>query len=110
MIPRPPDMIADPSLLRERPRETSVEQMLRAARDQRPDLWRRTEAVARIIDPSAFAEDWIIEPPAAARLHNLKLELLRANARRRAQEVLQYLGVNTEHDWYDILTRMAGGR
>jgi hypothetical protein len=103
-------MISDPRLLRDRPRETSVEEMLRLAREQRPDLWRRTEAVARIIDPSAFADDWVIEPPEVARLHRLKLEVMRGNATRKAQEVLQYLGVNTEHDWYDILTRMAGGR
>lgn len=85
----------------------TVERMLEIAKAQRPDLWARTEAVARIIDPSAFADDWIIEPPSAARLLTLKLEFLRANAMRRAQEVLQYLGVNTEQDWYDILTKLA---
>jgi len=84
-----------------------VDKMLKIAREQRPDLWARTEAVARIIDPSAFANDWRIDPPSAARLHALKLEVLRGNAIRRAQEVLQYLGVNTEHDWYDILTKLA---
>jgi len=86
---------------------SDVDRMLRIAREQRPDLWARTEAVARIIDPSAFADDWLIDPPEAARLHRLKLEVLRGNAVRRAQEVLQYLGVNTECDWYDILTRLV---
>jgi hypothetical protein len=87
--------------------ETDVDKMLKIAREQRPDLWARTDAVARIIDPAAFADDWVIDPPEAARLHALKLALLRATARSKAQEVLKYLGVNTEHDWYDILTRMA---
>ena len=86
---------------------TDVDRMLKIAREQRPDLWARTEAVARIIDPAAFADDWTIDPPEATRLHSLKLAVLRGNAMRRAQEVLAYLGVNTEHDWYDILTRLA---
>ena len=85
----------------------SVEDMLRIAREVQPELWARTEAVARIIDPGAFADGWIIHPPEAARTHALKLKVLQGNAMRRAQEVLQYLGVNTETDWYEILTRLA---
>ena len=85
----------------------SVEKMLRIAREVQPDLWKRTEAVARIIDPGAFADDWIIHPPEAATLHALRLGLMKANAMSRAQEVLRYLGVNTDYDWYEILTRLA---
>jgi hypothetical protein len=87
--------------------EKDVDRMLKIARDQRPDLWARTEAVARIIDPSAFQDDWIVDPPEAGELLAAKLAVLRANAMGRAQEVLKYLGVNTDHDWYDILTKMV---
>jgi hypothetical protein len=86
---------------------TDVDRMLRIAREQRPDLWARTEAVARIIDPAAFQDDWIVDPPESARLFAAKLAYLRSNAMGRAQEVLQYLGVNTDHDWHDILARLA---
>jgi hypothetical protein len=86
---------------------TLGEQIMQFAREAQPDLWARTEAVARIIDPSAFADDWIIHPESAARLHSLKLKVLQDNAMRKAQDVLTYLGVNTETDWYEILTRLA---
>ena len=62
------------------------------------DMWVRTEDVARIIDPTAFAGDPTIHPA-------LKPKVLQAM--RKAQEVLAYLGVNTEADWYEIVTRLA---
>jgi len=86
---------------------TLGDQIMRFAREVQPELWERTEAVARIIDPAAFADGWIIHPESAARLHALKLKVLQGNAMRKAQEVLAYLGVNTETDWYEILTRLA---
>jgi hypothetical protein len=87
--------------------ESVGDQIMRFARDARPDLYERMEAVARIIDPAAFANDWIIHPEEAARLHSLKLKVLQGNAMRKAQEVLEYLGVNTQTDWYEILSRLA---
>jgi len=85
-----------------------VDDTLRLAREAQPDLWTRTEAVARIIAPEAFEDDWIVHPPEYARLHALRLRVLRAHAMGKAQAVLAYLGVNTETDWYAILTRFAG--
>ncbi len=90
--------------------EKTVSDVLRVARELRPDLWERSEAVAKIIDPGAFATDWIIEPAEAAEMHRLRLELLKANAMCKAQEILRYLGVNTDADWYEILTRLAKER
>lgn len=87
--------------------ETTVEAVIRISRDLRPNLWLRTEQVARIIDPAAFADGWVIHPPEAAKLHGLKLQLMRATAMRKAQDVLEYLGVNTSTDWYEVLQRMA---
>lgn len=85
----------------------SIEAMMRAARASNPDLWERTEAVARIIAPEAFMDDWVIHPPESARLHALRLKVLQGNAMLKAQDILAYLGVNTDADWYDILKRLA---
>lgn len=87
--------------------ESAVDRALRVAREVHPDLWKRTEAVARIIDPAAFVDDWIISPPESARLHAAKLAYMRSHAMRQAQTVLEFLGVNTSTDWHEILTRMA---
>ena len=87
---------------------TGIDDMIRAAKEVQPDLWKRTEGVARIIDPGAFEDGWtIVEPASAARLHEKRLKLQQATAMRRAQEVLAYLGVNTEADWFAILNRLA---
>ena len=90
-----------------RRKESTIDTTLRLAREVQPDLWKRTEAVARIIDPSAFASGWIISPASAAKLHAARLAYLRSNAMRRAQDVLEYLGVNTQTDWFTILRRLA---
>lgn len=86
---------------------TLIDRMLRAAREAQPDLWARTESVARIIDPAAFVDGWVITPESASRLHESKLRFMRANAMTRAQAVLEYLGVNVQADWYAILTKLA---
>ena len=85
----------------------SIDDMLRIAKQVQPNLWRRTEQVARIIDPSAFCDDWVCDNPDQQELHHLKLKYMQSNAMCRAQEVLKVLGVNTDTDWYEILTRMA---
>lgn len=90
--------------------ESVIDKTIRLARKVQPDLWDRTEGVARIIDPSAFADDWIIDPPSAAKLHALRLEVLRGNAMSKAHEILRYLGVNVDTDWYEILDRLAKER
>lgn len=84
-----------------------IDDVLRAARELRPDLWARTEAVAKIIAPEAFMDDWVVEPESGARLLAAKLAYLRAVAMRKAQDILEYLGVNTEADWMEILSRIA---
>lgn len=88
-------------------RKNTAEDVIRIAREGRPHLWRRTEQVARIIDPGAFMDDWEVSPPDIAALLASKLAYQRAAAMSRAQEVLKYLGVNTDTDWHLILTRMA---
>jgi hypothetical protein len=89
--------------------DSSIDRMLRAARESQPDLWKRTESVARIISPEAFADDgWtVVEPESARRLHERRMRLVKAAAMSKAQAVLTFLGVNTDADWFDILQRMA---
>ena len=86
---------------------TAIDDALRIARDVQPDLWQRTEQVARIIAPEAFDNGWVVEPPEAAKLHAARLACMRSTAMSKAQDVLKVLGVNTDTDWCEILTRMA---
>lgn len=92
---------------------STIDDMIRAAKAVQPDLWKRTEGVARILAPEAFEDNsWVIvEPVSAKQLHEARLKLQRANAMRKAQDILAFLGVNTEPDWYAILTKLseAGG-
>jgi hypothetical protein len=90
-------------------KESSIDRMLRAARKSNPELWERTEQVARIVSPEAFEEWTLIEPDSARRLHVLRMRLVKATAMRKAQDVLAFLGVNTEADWFDILSKMTEG-
>lgn len=87
---------------------TDIDRMLRISREIQPNLWERTEHVAKIIDPSAFMDDWVITPPEREALMRAKLSCLQAAAMKKANEILTYLGVNTETDWYSILGRLAG--
>ena len=88
----------------------AVEDVLRHAREVQPDLWKRTDAVARILDPSAFAEGWACSSQESMKLLRARLGYQQAAAMVKAQEVLKYLGVNTDTEWHEILTRMARGR
>ncbi len=88
---------------------SAIDDTLRIAKEVQPDLWARTEQVARIIAPEAFDQDWVIHPPEAATLHAARLACMRATAMSKAQDVLKVLGVNTETDWFEILTRLAKG-
>ena len=83
--------------------------MLAAARTAQPDLWDRTERIARIIDPAAFSE---IAVQPAERQHDVdvRLDYMRSIAMSKAQEVLRALGVNTDTDWDTILSLMTKRR
>ena len=86
---------------------THVDQVLRIARELRPDLYERTEAVAQIIDPVAFAPPWICWDPKQQKVMDARRRYMQAHAMSTAQKVLEYLGVNTDTDWLEILTRIA---
>ena len=88
--------------------ESSVDAALRLARELRPDLWQRTEQVARIIDPAAFAEGWVLDDRETRELYDARQRYMRSSAMVKAQDVLCYLGVNVDTDWYEILNRIAG--
>ena len=86
---------------------SSVDQALRIAKELRPDFYERTEAVAKIIDPPVFAGKWISSDPDHQKLVDTRQRHMQAVALSKAHEVLAYLGVNADTDWYEILTRMA---
>ena len=85
----------------------SILEMFALARESNPDLWARTEGVAKIIDPGAFATDYVIWPEENARTFELRQNYMRAVAMGKAQEVLRYLGINTATDWLYILERIG---
>lgn len=87
-----------------------IDDALRTAKELHPDLYQRTEDVARIIDPGSFGTPWTCSDPDAQRLMDARRKLLQANAMATAQRILEYLGVNTNVDWLEILTRMAKGQ
>ena len=90
-----------------RKKESVIEATLRVAKKVQPDLWKRTQAVAEIIDPAAFAKGWIINDEAARKSIASRRLLDQATAMHKAQEILHYLGVNTETDWAEILKRLG---
>ncbi len=85
---------------------TLIEKTLIAARKVQPELWKRTEQVARIIDPAAFVDGWVVRPEDSRKAHEARIGYMRAVAMHKAQEILKVLGVNTDADWYAILTEL----
>ena len=84
-----------------------VEQVIDIDRELRPDLWKRIDGVASIIYPEYFAEGYTVHPEEAAKLHESRRNYMQAVARRKAHEILEYLGFNTHTDWDIILEQMA---
>lgn len=85
---------------------TDIERVLRAAREQKPDVYERADAIARIIDPSAYLDDWVVHG-ASVKLLNAKVKYRRAAALTKALDILAYLGMSTETDWEDVFQRLA---
>lgn len=84
------------------------ETVLRIARELHPEMMERTEAVARIISPEAFAKwEVVVGPPESVKLVKLRYKLQQAAAMEKANRILTLFGVNTEVDWFEILTRLA---
>ena len=85
---------------------SSIDKALQLARERHPDLWERTDMIARIIDPAAFTWMTTNDSKAQRRL-DTKQKYLRARARSKAHDVLHALGVNTDTDWLYILDRIT---
>lgn len=84
-------------------RETAVEQLLDAHRELNPELYAKADAIAQIIDPSAWpGEAWDGVGPEAKRIDwdaNTLVQVRRAEARGRAFRVLEYLGLYDPKEW-----------
>ena len=79
------------------------------ATDEAPLIyrWERTIKVAYIIDQAGFMENHRIHPKEAEDHFNLRQGYLRTVAIRKAHEALEYLGVNEDIDWLEILHRLV---
>ena len=78
-----------------------VEVTMKAAHEAHPDVWERVEAIARIINPHVFSDMWVDEN--GNEPMKTRREYLQSVAIDKAHEILMYLGVNKEDEWYDIL-------
>jgi hypothetical protein len=86
--------------------ETGTEQMLRIVRDLQPDYYKQVDAVARLVDPSAFVDDWQIHDPDSRRYFETRLEAYQAAARTKADRILEHLGLKPATPWREIFHRM----
>ena len=84
-----------------------TDEIIEIDRELKPDVYEKIDDVAKIIMPEAFVEDVHIEPASANKRFRIRQEYMQAVARRKANDVLTYLGFSTETDWYEILNRMA---
>lgn len=91
-------------------KQTLGDTLYKIAKKKQPDLYKRTEGIARIIDPGVFTDGWIIHPEDTERLFHSRRKLEQCNALAKAQGVLKFLGVNTDTDWYDVLTEFQNGK
>lgn len=89
---------------------SAVEEAVEASRRLHPDLWRKADRIAEIIAPGAFAEayDGIdgekITP-------TTRQQYQQAEARRKAWEILRYLGEAPEEtDWSAIIEEAGWDR
>lgn len=90
---------------------SAVQKAIEADRRLRPELYRKADSIAEIIDPSAFAAGYDSTAPDADPLTPTKRQqYYAAVARRKAWEILQYLGIAPEEtDWVAIFDEMASG-
>ena len=83
---------------------SGVRELLEVAREEYPDLYRKIDKVAEIIDPVAFSsgETVILQDSKrdhrTERLCQMKREYNQSEARRKAHQILQALGHEVE-DW-----------
>jgi len=81
---------------------------MEAHRRLEPELYEKVDAIARIIDPSAFAE-WhdSTDPDAPPRRPTVRQRYMSAHAKNVAYQILQYLGIAPEKtDWLAIFAEM----
>lgn len=89
---------------------STVDEMIRIARELDPPTWEKVDALARIIDPGAFTDAVRADGTLLSEgddLTALRLRSLRANAEGKAWQILQHLGiVPREFDWLPVFARL----
>jgi len=86
---------------------SDIDEVVRIDREIRPDIYKKADGVARIIDPAAFQDNWTIHPKDHERIFKSRLKYQRAVAISKAHEILRYLGLSEAVDWGEILSRLA---
>lgn len=86
---------------------SNIEKIVEIDRRLRPEVYEKCDAIARIINPAAFADNWTVQPEEHAALVSARLSYQRAVALSQAHEILKYLGLSSAVDWGEILTRLA---
>lgn len=79
----------------------------KAWRRLNPELAEKRDHIAEIIDPSGFAEFYDGIGEDAERLDTTRMQYKRSRARRKAMEILRYLGEAPETtDWEALFKEM----
>ena len=85
---------------------TEIEKIMTQYKEKYPELWERTELIARIIHPDAWSK-WNCAGEYHQKLSDARLKYMRSAARVKAQEILCAMGINTDVDWVYLLTEQA---
>jgi hypothetical protein len=88
---------------------SDIDRMLAIDRRNRPEQYAKADAIARIIDPGAFAE-WYdgVGPDAKLVDFGVRAKYMQSAAMTKAFEILRLLKLEPEEfDWGPILTEIA---
>lgn len=90
---------------------SDIQRVLDIDRRLRPEQYAKADAIARIIDPGAFAE-WYdgVGPDAKLVDFGVRQKYMQSAAMTKAFDVLKVLGLEPEEfDWAPVLTELARG-
>ena len=89
---------------------SDVEEAVAAWRRLNPELARKVDRIAEIITPGAFRKAYDGLGSSGSEIATARKEYRRARARRKAMEILRYLGEAPETtDWAAIFKEMDRG-
>ena len=91
---------------------SAIETLVAADRRLHPEEYAKVDAIAEIIDPSAWpGEAWDGIGPEARRItwdHDVRVQYMRSIARCKARTILEYLGIVTRRTDWQAIFKEAG--